>query len=85
MKINELEVYGVIYKITNKINGKSYIGQTTQGFDKRYGYNLKRSTKNRHLKSAINKYGIDNFDICKVFDVAYNIKVTKKKTLKKTY
>ena len=23
-----LEVYGIIYKITNKINGKVYIGQT---------------------------------------------------------
>lgn len=31
-------VYGVIYKITNKINGKVYIGQTTQprGFKDRY-------------------------------------------------
>ena len=38
MDINELEVYGVIYKITNKINGKSNIGQTTQGYDKRLGY-----------------------------------------------
>ena len=81
MDINELEVYGVIYKITNKINGKSYIGQTTQGFDKRYGYNLKRSTNNKHLKSAINKYGIDNFDICKVFDVAYNQEELDKKEI----
>lgn len=38
MKIGNLEVYGVIYKITNKINNKVYIGQTTQnnGFDDRY-------------------------------------------------
>ena len=41
MKIGNLEVYGVIYKITNKINGKVYIGQTIQsnGFDDRYKYN----------------------------------------------
>lgn len=40
-------VYGVIYKITNKINGKVYIGQTTQprGFKDRYcadGNGIKR-------------------------------------------
>lgn len=72
MKIGNLEVYGVIYKITNKINGKVYIGQTTQGFKKRYGYNLKRSTTNKHLKSAILKYGIDNFIISEIFDIAFS-------------
>ena len=35
-KIGNLEVYGVIYKITNKVNGKCYIGQTVQGFNRRY-------------------------------------------------
>lgn len=40
MKIGNLEVYGVIYKITNKQNGKIYIGQTTKknGFNGRYSY-----------------------------------------------
>ena len=39
MKIGNLEVYGVIYKITNKVNNKVYIGQTKQkrGFKGRYG------------------------------------------------
>lgn len=38
MKIGNIEVYGIIYKITNKINGKVYIGQTTEerGFNGRY-------------------------------------------------
>lgn len=36
MKIGNIEVYGIIYKITNKVNGKCYIGQTTQSFNKRY-------------------------------------------------
>ena len=40
MKIGNLECYGVIYKITNKVNGKVYIGQTSKsgGFKKRYDY-----------------------------------------------
>lgn len=38
MKIGSLEVYGVIYKITNTITGQVYIGQTTKekGFNGRY-------------------------------------------------
>ena len=27
-----MEVYGYIYKITNTVNGKVYIGQTINGF-----------------------------------------------------
>ena len=82
MTIKNLEVYGIIYKITNKVNGKVYIGQTIQenGFDDRYGGNLEKNTKNQHLKSSIQKYGIDNFDICevleiiKIWDIAHNQK-----------
>lgn len=66
--------YGVIYKITNKINGKVYIGQTIEkgGFDRRYRNNLERNTHNNHLKNAIVKYGIENFEINKEFDVGYS-------------
>lgn len=40
MKIGNLNVYGVIYKITNKVNGMIYIGQTRNknGFNGRYSY-----------------------------------------------
>lgn len=72
MKIGNLEVYGVIYKITNKVNEKVYIGQTITGFDRRYGNNLSKRTSNRHLKYSIQKYGIDNFNISKVFDIAFS-------------
>ena len=66
------EVYGVVYKITNKINGKVYIGQTTSTFDNRYKGDLYKYTHNIHLKRAIGKYGIDNFSIEKEFKLAYS-------------
>lgn len=72
MKIGNLEVYGIIYKITNIVNSKVYIGQTINGFDNRYAYNIKRNTHNKHLKSAIHKYGMHNFQINKVFDIAFS-------------
>lgn len=55
-----------IYKITNLINGKFYIGSTaTLGFDKRWKSHIKllRSNKhqNRHLQNAWTKYGENNF------------------------
>ena len=59
MKIGNMEVFGVIYKITNKINNKSYIGQTTQqrGFNGRYwskGTGIER-VYNYHISQR--KYG----------------------------
>lgn len=72
MKIGNLEVYGVIYKITNKIDNKSYIGQTTVGFEKRYHNNVLKYTHNRHLKSAIKKYGINNFIFNNCVDIAFS-------------
>lgn len=67
-----MEVYGYIYKVTNKANGKIYIGLTTTGFDIRYAYDILQNTHNEHLRNAIKKYGIDSFDINKKFDTAYS-------------
>ena len=39
MKIGNIECYGVIYKITNLVNRKCYIGQSTRKFKERYNYN----------------------------------------------
>ena len=64
-------IYGYIYKVTNSINGKVYIGQTTVGFDERYHGGIK-ATHNSHLKRAIEKYGVDSFNIEKEYDVAYS-------------
>ena len=56
-----------IYKITNLVNGKSYIGATKKSLSDRWKYHLHDSkrerSKNRPLYIAMNKYGIDNFNI----------------------
>lgn len=58
---------GFIYKITNKINDKVYIGQTSKTIKKRWQQHKCNSSKNYFgqvvLYQAINKYGIENFVI----------------------
>lgn len=51
---------GVIYKVTNNINGKSYIGQTTN-FTSRKASHKRLDGNAKLLKQAIIKYGFENF------------------------
>ncbi len=64
---DQLEVIagGYIYLITNKVNGKQYVGQTISSVSQRWSqhvYNSKRG-ENYPLYNAINKYGKNNFDM----------------------
>lgn len=56
-----------IYVITNLINGKQYVGKTTDTIEKRWSIHLKDATRRekeqRPLYKAIKKYGIENFTI----------------------
>ena len=54
---------GYIYKITNIINGKLYIGQTKKTIEERFQAHLKNAKNhiNRYLYDAMNKYGYNNF------------------------
>ena len=55
-------VWGIIYKITNLINGKIYIGQTVKSLEKRWKNHLASSKKSNYpIHLAIKKYGQENF------------------------
>lgn len=58
---------GTIYKITNLINNKSYIGQTIQNLKDRWyrhcGTTKNQKEENMSIKRAIKKYGKQNFTI----------------------
>ena len=57
-----------IYKIENKINGKCYIGQTSNFQRRLYNHNANvRNNKNLPLYDAIRRYGAKNFSV-KVID-----------------
>lgn len=51
---------GFIYKITNKVNGKSYIGQTRYTVEFRWRQHIHKKD-NTYFHNAIQKYGEDNF------------------------
>ena len=53
-----------IYKITNLVNNKSYIGKTERTIEERWKEHLKnRKTLDLPLYRALNKYGVDQFQI----------------------
>lgn len=49
----------IIYKLTNTVNGKAYVGQTIQAFKKRIGQH--RNNRKSFIGQAIRKYGWENF------------------------
>lgn len=55
---------GYIYKISNTINNKLYIGMTRYNIEHRWKeHKSSYQYKNTHLYSAMRKYGVDNFNI----------------------
>ena len=88
---SEERPYGYIYRATNRVNGKVYIGQTVSSRWKEHqdpvegrwnrqvkdAYIYQRTGENlRHVERAIIKHGPENFDVIKQ-DTANNQKEFK--------
>jgi len=52
-----------IYRITNKINNKSYVGQTRQTVEKRFKEHILGTNHKSLVHKAISKYGAENFEV----------------------
>ena len=69
-KRNE-NIIGIIYLITNIVNNKKYIGQTTRSLNDRIN-DYRRGYGNEYLNNSIQKHGWDNFKF-EVIDTAQSI------------
>ena len=68
-----------IYKITNSVNNKCYIGQSIRPVEQRFHRHLNDANKlDTYLAKAIHKYGKDKFSI-EVIDTAMNQEELNKK------
>lgn len=78
MTAEELNIFsGYVYKITNIINGKIYIGETINNINTRFKQHCTaavgaKSCKNFYFYRAIRKHGVSNFkieELCKITHV----------------
>lgn len=58
--------YGIIYLITNLVNGKKYVGQTTKDLFSRFASHCS-DKRNRHISNAINTYGVQKFKVEEIY------------------
>jgi group I intron endonuclease len=58
-------IIGLVYKITNNLDGKIYVGQTTSTLLHRFGAHKSASRQGRTtlISTAIREFGEDNFSI----------------------
>lgn len=72
-----------IYQIKNSINGKVYVGKTLESVEKRWKEHQRDSQrarcKDRPLYRAMNKYGIDKFEISILEEVSDEVVNEKEK------
>ena len=77
-----MKTYGVIYKIINEINGKSYIGQSIKpNFRYKSHFQGKDYQSSPILRKAMRKYGKDNFS----FSILDTVKSKKELDTREIY
>lgn len=61
---------GIIYKYTNQVNGKVYIGQTINEYKRKYSHSKALNSWRSYFHEAVKKYGIDSFsyEVLKTID-----------------
>ena len=79
--------FGIIYKITNKINGKIYIGQTITTLRKRISHykrdvklHLKHNNSSMPIVKSISKYGFNQFVFEKIDSASSRSELNEKET-----
>lgn len=68
----------IIYKATNKINGKVYIGKTIYSLNKRMSVHV--CSKVGYFSHALRKYGLQSFDIS-IIDAAQSEEILNEKEI----
>lgn len=68
----------IIYKVTNTLNGKVYVGQTVKTLKERWAKHLSDKSGCLGIKSALKKYGPENFTIEQI-DQAESLEELNKK------
>ena len=75
MNFRPKELIGYVYKYTNKINGKVYIGKTANLRRRLWEHENTTKTKDTAFGRALKKYGYNNFEL----DILIKIKRIKDK------
>lgn len=68
----------IVYKITNKVNGKIYIGQTRSSLHSRWRAHCSAGSNARGLAGAVSKYGKDSFYLEVIFETNCREELSKK-------
>lgn len=75
--------FGIIYRATNRVNGKVYVGQTTDTLRRRivtHKSGAKRTNLSNHFHNAIRKYGLEQF-IWEIIDNARSMEELNNKEI----